>query len=343
MNDIYKVINMLGLPDEAAKSGLGAQGIAKFVEMLQFIGEDTLYKYPIVWRYVSKYGTEPALRSIIRKNHGIPAGVMSNATSKELLKAIEDFQLSGLSVNNMNVWADYESMLSNEISKNDFVNKWVKNAVIRGDDLRKCPFGLPVPSACKSAGDSVGRMAPIGEGKNSEKLAKANRIIYAYYKKCTECPYADRVLESHDKVDCDFGDTGEGQKSTPFVGSPLFPHTFHGIGLDGLYGYPLGFYADNNESRNLFFGLFSLLGYSSIEEIVKLGNKYNKCDEEDKADIVNNLLKKLQSLKEEYKETFDKIEKHLAEYREEYEDKRADSGLLWELAQKWYGRRQVSR
>jgi len=131
--------------------------------------------------------------------------------------------------------------------------------------------------------------------------------------------------------------------STSFRGSPLYPQTFHGIGLDGLYGYPLGFYADNNESRNLFFGLFSMLGFNTVDELIKLSDKYDKCGEETKADILDNMVKKLKRIKEDYKDTFNKIEKYLDEYRQKYENKRGDSGLLWQLSDNWFGSRQVNR
>lgn len=221
-----------------------------------------------------------------------------------------------------------------------------KLAVIRGEEIRECPFGLPIIDACQNAGDAISRLAPLSEFEDEEqreKIKKANRITYAYHKEGKRCPFADKILKEHDKVNCDFGDTGEGQSSTAFRGSPLYPSTFYGIGLDGLYGYPLGFYADNNESRNLFFGLFSLLGWTSREEMVKLANQYDESGEEEKADIVDELLKKMEKLKEEYKDTFDKLEKYLLSYRQKYEKDRIDTGLLWELTDAWLGPRQINR
>jgi len=221
-----------------------------------------------------------------------------------------------------------------------------KLAIIRGDEIRGCPFGLPIVDACENAGKSVDRMAPltnIEEEGQRDNVAKANRLVYAYHKDGKTCPYADKILKSHNKVDCDFGDTGAGQHSTSFRGSPLYPQTFQGIGLDGLYGYPLGFYADNNESRNLFFGLFSLLGFSRPEELIKLADKYDESGEDEKADILDKLLRKLQSTKENHKETFAKIEKYLEDYRDKYEKERTDTGLLWELSDAWFGPRQVNR
>lgn len=219
----------------------------------------------------------------------------------------------------------------------------VSEAIIRGKNVRPCPFRLPVIEACKKVGSCVDRMAPIEDVEESEDIAKANRLVYAYYKEGRKCKYADKILEEHEKVDCDFGDTAAGQRTPALKGSPLYPQTFHGIGLDALYGYPLGYYVDNNESRNLFFGLFSLLGYTTIEELIKLGDKYDKADEQEKADIVDKLLSKLKKTRDDHKDSFDKIEQYLSKHREKHKDKRTDTGLSWELIQEWFGPRQVNR
>lgn len=223
------------------------------------------------------------------------------------------------------------------------VKKKVKLAIIRGDELRPCPYGLPMIDACQNAGESIHRMAPLVDMKDEQaaKVSKANRLVYAHNKDGQRCPYADKVLEENNKVDCDFGDTGEGQHSVPFRGSPMYPQTFTGIG--GMYGFPLGFYGDNNESRNLFFGLFSMLGVATTDELIKLADTYDKSKEEEKADILDGLLEKLQKVKDEYSDTFNKVENYLDEYRKEYKDKRTDTGLLWELTNAWFGPRQVNR
>ena len=221
----------------------------------------------------------------------------------------------------------------------------VKLAVIRGEGVRNCPFGLPIIEACKNAGEAINRMAPLSEKnapEENEKIANTNKIIYAYHKENKTCPYADKVLEQQDKVDCDFGDTGQGMHSANLRGSPLYPQTFHGIGLDGLYGYPLGFYADNNESRNLFYGLFSLLGYTSVESIIKLADSYDTNGDKEKANTLDGLLIKLDGLRKQYGETFNKLEAHLQEYREKYESNE-DSGLLMDLATKWLSSKQLSK
>ena len=230
----------------------------------------------------------------------------------------------------------------------DNMSKKTKLAVIRDNDLRGCPFGLPIIEACQNAGDAIHRMAPLDAAKEDDKrerIKKANALVYIHHKTGKKCPYADKILEEHKKVDCDFGDTGQGQPHVPYRGSPLYPQTFTGIGLDGLYGYPLGFYADNNESRNLFFGLFSFLGSVEADGLIKLADKYDECGEKEKADKIDRIIERLENIKnnEEYKEAFAQIEDYLDEYKEKYEYGRNDPGLLWELAEKWFGSRQVNR
>lgn len=231
-------------------------------------------------------------------------------------------------------------------TRQEIINKRaskVSLAVIRGDEIRPCPFGLPVNEACKNAGNSISRMAPLSaveSEEEKERIKKANRLVYAYNKEKKRCPYADKILNNHDKVDCDYADTGQGQPSASFRGSPLYPSTFHGIGYDGMYGYPLGFYADNNQSRNLFFGLFSLLGYHSVEEIVKLANKFDESEEKEKAKILDNLFKKLSDMKEASPEEVEKIEKYLKDFRESNKNNRVDPGIMWRLIETWFGPRQ---
>ena len=183
-----------------------------------------------------------------------------------------------------------------------------KTAQIRGSGIRECPFGLPVPNACMSAGSAVSRMAEIGETGGT---AKANRLIFAYHRENKECPFANKILKNNSKVDCNYGGNSEGKKSMLFTGSPLYPQTFHGMGLDGLYGIPLGFYADNNESRNLFYGLFSLIGSASPEQLIKLADEYDVAGDEDRATIVDNIIDKLGKMKEFNEDIFIKIERYL--------------------------------
>lgn len=188
---------------------------------------------------------------------------------------------------------------------------YVKQSTIRGSELNDCPFGLPIPNACMCVGEAINRMVPA----KNKKMIKANRLVYAYHKGCKECPFADRILEKYSKVNCSFGDTAQGMKSIPFKASPLYPNTFSGIGFGGLSSFPLGYYVDNDNSRNLFLGLFSLLGHNTTEDLLKLADHYDTCGENEKADMLDNVLSKLGTIKLKYSNIFNKIEKYFAEYK----------------------------
>lgn len=144
---------------------------------------------------------------------------------------------------------------------------WIRGA----DKAKRCPFGLPITLACGNAGESVTHMCPLESlpEANRERVGLANRRVYIYHKSGQRCLYAVDIMEAARAVNCDFGDAAAGMGGQAFTGSPLYTQTFSGIGLDGLYAFPMGFYADNNESRNLFQGLFSLLG-AAAPAIVKM-------------------------------------------------------------------------
>ena len=145
-------------------------------------------------------------------------------------------------------------------------------------------------------------------------------------------------------MDCDFGDTGQGQKSVQFRGSPLYTQTFSGIGLDGLYSYPLGFLSDNNESRNMPFGMFSLQGGACVDKLIKLANECDGKGNKELADALDEILKDIgDSAEGDMDDKLEKLELMLDEYKEVYDSERDDTGLLWELSQKWFGARQVAR
>lgn len=152
--------------------------------------------------------------------------------------------------------------------------KKIKTAFIRTDksgEKQGCPFGLPIATACKNAGSSVSRMCPLDiiEGEEKEKkVKKANQRIYLYFKEDCRCSYAKNIMENKEVVNCDFGDTGQGMGIPAFSGSPIYPQAFAGV-TGGVSAFPLGFYADNSESRNLFQGLFSLVGKTSFDIVKK--------------------------------------------------------------------------
>jgi len=209
-----------------------------------------------------------------------------------------------------------------------------KCAWIRSDKLegKQCPFGLPITLGCRNAGDSVARMCPLSAVPEEQRpqVDKANKRVYIHEKTGQRCIYAHDIIEKKEAVNCDFGDVGEGMSTPAFEGSPLYAQTFSGIGLDGLYAFPLGFYADNNESRNLFQGLFSLLG-EDAPAIVK-----QAVAEKDEA-----LWKKIQDEDVLLPEEQDRLNRILEECREEFEQARTDPAKARQLAEKWNPRRSM--
>lgn len=167
------------------------------------------------------------------------------------------------------------------------MKKWhehiCKYADIRKNDDEGCPFGLRIPFGCKMAGDAVDRMGPLkilGEEASDEEkqtLANANKrmLNWTILGKTTEepgrCKYAAKIFPEKDAVECNYEDTapGVGQKSVTLA-APFYSQIFSGIGLNGLYSYPIGFYADYNISRNLFYGLYSLQGGEDLEMLCKI-------------------------------------------------------------------------
>jgi hypothetical protein len=174
-----------------------------------------------------------------------------------------------------------------------------KCAYVRGEDTKKCPFGLPITSACKCAGDSVKRMVPVNETEDlseekKEEITELNRVIMVKYGCESRCIYADNIIEKFDKVDCDYGDTGAGMRDVNIDSSPLHINPLS-YGVDGIYSYPLGMYSDNNESRNLFYALFSLLGHNDAEETL---TKLATCV--DNSEFILSFRKELEFLKKNY-------------------------------------------
>lgn len=175
--------------------------------------------------------------------------------------------------------------------------KRVKLAVIRKDNDSSCPFGLSIPNGCKIAGEAIDRMFPLeGLGLEAtddekEKIIAANKRLLSWMvmNQTTEpqlCKYAGKLFPGRDAVDCNFGDTAAGQTASgTLLGSPFYSQFFAGIGLDGLYSYPLGFYGDSNISRNLFYGIYSLQGSDKDKErLIKIAIEalYNAIEEKKK-------------------------------------------------------------
>ena len=164
--------------------------------------------------------------------------------------------------------------------------KVVKLAVIRKEDADPCPFGLSIPFGCKHAGETIDKMAPLsiaGEDatlEEREKIAKANKKFYTWQlmnstEKPKPCKYAASIMDNQGAVDCNYSDTAPGVKGAPILGSPFYSRVMSGVGLDGLYSVPLGYYADFNISRNLYYGIYSIQANAN-PELVKVAREAAK-------------------------------------------------------------------
>jgi hypothetical protein len=200
------------------------------------------------------------------------------------------------------------------------------------DGEKRCPFGLPITAACENAGESVTHMYPLSgvPEDRQEQVEKANKRVYIHGKSGERCEYAANIMKEMGAVNCNFGDHAQGIKPAAIEGSPLYPQTFAGIGLDGLYAFPLGFYADNNESRNLFHGLFSLVGEAApgiIKQAILEGDK--------------ELWEKIERDEILLPQEQDRLNLILENCRREFEDCRTDPAKVKELVDRWNPRKNL--
>lgn len=129
--------------------------------------------------------------------------------------------------------------------------------MIRGK-YKPCPFGLPIPEACKCVGDSIFTLKKISN-KSTKEDKEHNYQVFLTLESKEPCPFADLVLDNKDAVDCKYNPEEHKRMSgNSFVsGSPIYPNLY--IGNSKSYQeYPIGRYSDDN-SRNIFYGIISLI------------------------------------------------------------------------------------
>lgn len=144
--------------------------------------------------------------------------------------------------------------------------------MIRGK-VKMCPFGLSVPGGCLSAGGLsvedevpvISKMVPMHLIKDSDQRKKAiedNLEEMLLAEKPETCPFADRVYEEKEAVDCKFDEEHESAPagSVGLNGSPLYPHLMIGNMPKAQYGYPINQYSDDNENTSVYYGIYSLIG-----------------------------------------------------------------------------------
>lgn len=144
--------------------------------------------------------------------------------------------------------------------------------MIRGK-INSCPFGLPVTEACSVIGgrtiddESVILEMNSVEGlelsdEELERIVDGNMELMLSVDSPKQCPFADRIFPKKEAVDCKY-DEESGvipAGSAGLNGSPLYPHIMVGNMPKAQYGYPLDQYSDDNESRNIYYGIYSLIG-----------------------------------------------------------------------------------
>jgi len=122
-----------------------------------------------------------------------------------------------------------------------------KEGGIRKDNLpegQRCPFGLPIPQACKEVGVSINDMEPGETDKN--------KAAFEQYKAGKKCPYAEQVIEEKGAVNCTHGTEVEGRETTKmYRSSPIYPRLFEGFNTINL---------DRNYYQYLDFSYYSLYG-----------------------------------------------------------------------------------
>jgi hypothetical protein len=159
--------------------------------------------------------------------------------------------------------------------------KIVRLAVIRRNDEDPCPFGLSIPFACKHASNYVDRMFPLTElpvdvsDETKKKIVKNNNRLLASsldkYEGTSPCRYAgEQFADSVKAVECNFNDSAPGGGQDSAQGMPSYSKLFEQPGMLGLFSYPMGYYSDFNTSMNSYYGIYSLQGDISINNLIKL-------------------------------------------------------------------------
>ena len=142
--------------------------------------------------------------------------------------------------------------------------------MIRGKS-KACPFGLPIAYGCKCAGGSIdgnvsaiSLMRPISNSDEdlAIEIIEDNWEHLDLISDAKKCPYADRIMTDESSVDCKYDPELNiiPAGNISFNGSPYYPHLYVGNTERPGYGYPLEYSSDDNESRTIYQGLYSLIG-----------------------------------------------------------------------------------
>jgi hypothetical protein len=136
--------------------------------------------------------------------------------------------------------------------------------MIRGK-AKSCPYGLPIPFGCKTAGKCVSMMSHIDKADKIEDPEASSMAVvenWGTLLSCSDasrCPHADLFVNSKDgdgvAVDCKFDAE---RKDAPagnvgLNGSPLVLRHYVGDINEPLQSGPSGYVSDDN-NNGLYFG-----------------------------------------------------------------------------------------
>jgi len=136
--------------------------------------------------------------------------------------------------------------------------------MIRGKS-KGCPFNLPIPFGCKTAGGCVSMMSEVerdGDPEDASMVTEDNWNTLFECEKVSRCKYADVFLHPEKGgggiVDCKFGEDSDGLPAgnVGLSGSPLYPNYYVGNSLIPTKGDPPHMY-DDNQSKNYFGSIYS--------------------------------------------------------------------------------------
>ncbi len=111
----------------------------------------------------------------------------------------------------------------------------------------------------------ISKMVPlylVEDDEQRQKVLEDNLEEMLLAEMPEQCPFADRVYENKEAVDCKFD---ENQQSMPagsagLNGSPMYPHLMIGNMPKAQYGHPINYYSDDNENTDVYYGIYSLIG-----------------------------------------------------------------------------------
>lgn len=149
-----------------------------------------------------------------------------------------------------------------------------KLAVIRTDEDSPCPFGLDISQACHTAGESVDEMQPIDpDVDDNQSIINHNISLLEKNPEPNRCKYAAHLFKKKPHVvDCNFGEADAGiSQQVSFEGSPYYSQIGEGVGMGGLYNYPVTYHTDGSEYRNMYYGMTGWAAKRHFRSILRQG------------------------------------------------------------------------